>query len=89
MQTLLQYTQPNAGVWGVHCWCPCATLRAMHPFFAFLCRLQDELEAEKLIKNRLPQLTANLSKSIPQWENAQQAVFLYKGERYGNPQTEF
>ncbi|CAM9095244.1 unnamed protein product, partial [Laminaria digitata] len=45
-------------------------------------RLQDELEAEKLIKNRLPQLTANLSKSIPQWENAQQAVFLYKGERY-------
>ena len=81
MQTLLQYRQPHAGVLGLHCWCLCATLKAMHPLASFMCRLQDELEAEKLIKNRLPQLTASLSKSIPQWENAQHAVFLYKGER--------
>lgn len=46
-------------------------------------RLQEELEAEKRIKNHLPKLTTSLSKSIPQWENAQNSVFLYKGERYG------
>ena len=51
------------------------------PFVPCIRRLQDELEAEKLIKNRLPQLTSSLSKSIPQWENAQNAVFLYKGVR--------
>ncbi|CAM9748161.1 unnamed protein product [Ectocarpus sp. 8 AP-2014] len=45
-------------------------------------RLQEELEAEKRIKNRLPMLTSSLSKTIPQWENAQDSVFLYKGERY-------
>lgn len=81
MQTSLHYKQSNAGVLGLHCWCPCAALKAMHPFAPSLCRLQDELEAEKLIKNRLPQLTASLSKSIPQWESTQHAVFLYKGER--------
>eukprot|EP00752_Nemacystus_decipiens_P008014 g7161.t1 len=45
-------------------------------------RLQEELEAEKRIKNHLPKLTSNLSKSIPQWETAQNSLFLYKGERY-------
>ncbi|CAM9595800.1 unnamed protein product [Ectocarpus sp. 12 AP-2014] len=45
-------------------------------------RFQEELEAEKRIKNRLPMLTSSLSKTIPQWENAQDSVFLYKGERY-------
>ncbi|CAM9223821.1 unnamed protein product, partial [Hapterophycus canaliculatus] len=45
-------------------------------------RLQEELEAEKRIKNRLPMLTSSLSKNIPQWENAQGSMFLYKGARY-------
>lgn len=46
-----------------------------------LFRLDEELDAEKRIKNRLPVLTNNLSKSIPAWENAQGTAFLYKGER--------
>lgn len=56
-------------------------MRVFHDAASTLGRLMEELEAEKRIKNRLPILTSSLSKSIPQWETAQDSVFLYKGER--------
>lgn len=44
-------------------------------------RLQEELDAENRIKNRLPVLSNFLMKMIPQWEAAQSEPFLFKGER--------
>ncbi|CAM9160246.1 unnamed protein product [Discosporangium mesarthrocarpum] len=44
--------------------------------------LQLELEMENKVKKRLPLLTKQLRKTVPQWENSQDCAFFYKGERY-------
>lgn len=56
-------------------------LLAICPSLCISRRLQEELDAENRIKNRLPVLSNFLAKMIPQWEAAQGELFLFKGER--------